>query len=137
MSEFRSQLKIGLRTGAKRGWGSFVWICKIIIPVSFVAAVIQWAGWLSYLDFLLPPFMNAINVPSSAALPIIVATTVSFYAGIAIMVVLPFTIEQVILIALFITIAHMLIVEGIVQHKAGLNKKIGISGLKYHSIHPW
>jgi len=65
--------------------------------------------------------MNVINLPAAAALPIIIATTVSFYAGIAIMVVLPFTIEQVILIALFITIAHMLIVEGIVQHKAGLN----------------
>ena len=121
MSEFRSQLRIGLRTGIKRGWGSFVWICKIIIPVSFIAAVIQWAGWLSYLDFLLHPLMNVINLPAAAALPIIIATTVSFYAGIAIMVVLPFTIEQVILIALFITIAHILIVEGIVQHKAGLN----------------
>ena len=121
MSEFRSQLKTGLRTGAKRGWGSFVWICKIIIPVSFVAAVIQWTGWLSYLDFLLHPLMNVINLPAAAALPIIIATTVSFYAGIAIMVVLPFSIEQIILIALFITIAHMLPVEGIVQHKSGLN----------------
>ncbi|UCD22000.1 MAG: iron transporter, partial [Chloroflexota bacterium] len=121
MSEFRSQLKTGLRTGAKRGWGSFVWICKIIIPVSFIAAVIQWIGWLSHLDFLLHPLMNVINLPAAAALPIIIATTVSFYAGIAIMVVLPFTIEQIILIALFITIAHMLPVEGIVQHKSGLN----------------
>jgi len=121
MSEFRSQLKTGLRTGAKRGWGSFVWICKIIIPVSFIAAVIQSTGWLSYLDFLLHPLMNVINLPAAAALPIIIATTVSFYAGIAIMVVLPFTIEQIILIALFITIAHMLPVEGIVQHKSGLN----------------
>jgi len=121
MSEFRTQLKIGLRTGIKKGWGSFVWICKIIIPISFVAALIQWTGWLSQLDFLLHPLMNVINLPAAAALPIIVAMTVSFYAGIAIMVVLPFTIEQIILIALFITIAHMLIVEGIVQHKSGLN----------------
>jgi hypothetical protein len=121
MSEFRTQLKIGLRTGIKKGWGSFVWICKIIIPISFVAALIQWTGWLSQLDFLLHPLMNVINLPAAAALPIIIAMTVSFYAGIAIMVVLPFTIEQIILIALFITIAHMLIVEGIVQHKSGLN----------------
>jgi len=65
--------------------------------------------------------MSLINLPAAAALPIIVAMSVSFYAAIAIMVVLPFTIEQIILIALFITIAHMLIVEGIVQHKSGLN----------------
>ena len=65
--------------------------------------------------------MSVINLPAAAALPIIVAMTVSFYAGIAIMVVLPFTSEQIILIGLFIMIAHMLIVEGIVQHKSGLN----------------
>jgi len=121
MSEFRSQLKTGLRTGIKKGWSSFVWICKIIVPVSFVAALIQWSGWLSQLDFLLHPLMNLINLPAAAALPIIVAITVSFYAAIAIIMVLPFSIEQIILIALFITIAHMLIVEGIVQHKSGLN----------------
>jgi len=121
MSEFRRQLETGIRTGIKKGWSSFVWICKIIVPVSFVAALIQWSGWLSQIDLLLQPLMSVINLPAAAALPIIVATTVSFYAGIAIMVVLPFTIEQITLIALFITIAHMLIVEGIVQHKSGLN----------------
>jgi len=121
MSEFRSQLKTGIRTGIRKGWSSFVWICKIIVPVSFVAALIQWSGWLSQMYLLLQPLMSVINLPAAAALPIIVAITVSFYAGIAIMVVLPFTIEQITLIALFITIAHMLIVEGIVQHKSGLN----------------
>jgi len=121
MSEFRTQLKTGLRTGIKKGWSSFVWICKIIIPVSFLAALLQWSGWLSQLDFLLHPLMSLINLPAAAALPIIIAILVSFYAAIAIMVVLPFTIEQITLIALFITIAHMLIAEGIVQHKSGLN----------------
>ena len=121
MSDFRTRLRTGLLTGIKKGWSSFVWICKIIVPVSFVAALIQWSGWLSQLDFLLHPLMNLINLPAAAALPIIVAMTVSFYGAIAIMVVLPFTIEQMTLIALFITIAHMLIVEGIVQHKSGLN----------------
>jgi len=121
MSEFRSRLKTGIRTGVKKGWRNFVWICKIIVPVSFVAALIQWTGWLNEIDFLLHPLMSVINLPAAAALPIIVAMTVSFYAGIAIMVVLPFTIEQITLIALFIMIAHMLPVEGIVQHKSGLN----------------
>jgi hypothetical protein len=121
MSEFRSRLKTGIRTGVKKGWRNFVWICKIIVPVSFVAALIQWTGWLNEIDFLLHPLMSGINLPAAAALPIIVAMTVSFYAGIAIMVVLPFTSEQIILIALFVMIAHMLPVEGIVQHKSGLH----------------
>ena len=65
--------------------------------------------------------MSLINLPAAAALPIILAMTVSFYAGIAIIVAMPFTIAQVTLIGLFIAIAHMLIAEGIVQHKSGLN----------------
>lgn len=65
--------------------------------------------------------MNAINLPAAAALPIILAMTVSFYAGIAIIVAMPFTIAQISLIGLFIAIAHMLIAEGIIQHKSGLN----------------
>lgn len=121
MSEFRSRLKTGIRAGITKGWRSFVWICKIIVPVSFVAALIQWSGWLNEIDFLLHPLMSVINLPAEAAVPIIVAMTVSFYAGIAIMVVLPFTSEQITLIALFIMIAHMLPVEGIIQHKSGLN----------------
>jgi len=121
MSEFRSQLKSGLRTGIKKGWSSFIWITKIIVPVSFLAALLQWSGWLSQLDFLLQPIMSLINLPAAAALPIITAMLVSFYAAIGIMLVLPFTIGQMTLIALFITIAHMLIAEGIVQHKSGLH----------------
>ncbi len=121
MADFRAQLKKGLRTGIERGWRSFVWICKIVVPVSFLAALIQWSGWLDQLDFLLHPLMSLINLPAAAALPIIIAMLVSFYAAIAIMVILPFTVGQMTLIALFITIAHMLIVEGMVQHKSGLS----------------
>jgi hypothetical protein len=121
MADFRGQLNSGLRTGIQRGWRSFVWICKIVVPVSFLAALIQWSGWLDQLDFLLHPLMSLINLPAAAALPIIIAMLVSFYAAIAIMVILPFTVGQMTLIALFITIAHMLIVEGMVQHKSGLN----------------
>jgi len=135
MSEFRIQLKAGLLTGVKKGWSNFVWICKIIVPVSFLAALLQWSGWLGHLDFLLHPLMNLINLPAAAALPIILAMTVSFYAGIAIVVAMPFTIAQISLIGLFFAIAHMLIAEGIVQHKSGLNiikatlARIGVAAL--------
>jgi hypothetical protein len=121
MSDFRTQLKRGLYTGIKKGWGSFVWICKIVVPVSFLVALIQWTGWLNQLDFLLHPLMSLINLPAAAALPIVTATVVNFYAAIAIMAVLPFSIEQMTLIALFILIAHMLIMEGMIQHKSGFN----------------
>jgi len=90
MSEFRTQLQTGIRKGIKKGWSSFVWICEIIVPVSFVAALIQGSGWLSQLDFLLHPLMSMINLPAAAALPIIVAMAVNLYVAITIMMILPF-----------------------------------------------
>ena len=121
MSDFRTQLKCGLSAGVKKGWSSFVWICKIIVPVSFFVALLQWSGWLNQLDFLLNPLMGLINLPAAAALPIVIGMLVGPPAVIAIITVIPFTIGQMTLIAIFTTIAHMLITEGIIQFKSGIN----------------
>ncbi len=121
MYSFRSQSKRLLLAGVKRGWSSFVWICKIVIPVSFLVTLLQWAGWLSQLDFLLNPLMKSINLPPEAALPIISGMLVNLYAAIAAMTALPFTLDQMTLIAVFTLICHNLIAEGIIQHKSGLN----------------
>jgi hypothetical protein len=121
MSSFRTQLKRGFLTGIKRGWRSFVWICKIIIPVSLLVTLLQWTGWLNQLDFLLNPLMNLINLPPQAALPIISGMLINLYAAIAVMTALPFTLEQMTLIAAFTLICHNLIAEGIIQHKSGIN----------------
>ncbi len=121
MSNFRTQSKRGFLAGVKRGWSSFVWMCKIIIPVSFLVALLQWTGWLNQLDFLLNPLMSLLNLPPEAALPIISGMLINLYVVIAIITVLPFTAGQMTLIAIFNLIAHGLIMEGIVQHKSGLN----------------
>jgi len=121
MSDFRTQLKCGLRAGVKKGWSSFVWICKIIVPVSFFVALLQWSGWLNQLDFLLNPLMGLINLPAAAALPIVIGMLVGPPAVVAIIAVIPFTIGQMTLIAIFTMIAHMLITEGIIQFKSGIN----------------
>ncbi len=121
MSGFRVRLRSGFLTGVKKGWGSFVWICKIVIPVSFLVTLLQWTGWLNRLDFILNPLTSLINLPPQAALPILTGMLVNLYAVIAIITVIPFTIEQMTLIAIFNLMAHGLIMEGIVQHKSGLN----------------
>ena len=121
MPSFPNHSKRLLLTGVKRGWSSFVWICKIVIPVSFLVTLLQWTGWLSQIDFLLNPLMKSINLPPEAALPIISGMLVNLYAAIAVMTALPFTLDQMTLIAVFILICHNLIAEGIIQHKSGIN----------------
>lgn len=121
MSPSRTQLRYGLRTGPRKGWGSFVWICKILIPTSFLVILIQWSGLLYQAVPLLNPLMRLINLPGEAALPIISGVLIGPYTTIAIVTVIPFSLEQITLIAIFTMIAHSLIIEGIIQHKSGIN----------------
>ena len=121
MSNFQAQLKSGVVAGVKKGGSTFVWMCKIVIPLSFLVTLLQWTGWLNQLDFLLNPLTSLINLPPEAAFPIITGMLINIYAVIAIITVIPFTIEQMTLIAIFNLIAHSLIMEGTIQHKSGLN----------------
>ena len=121
MTDNRDKLKIGLRNGLKKGWGGFLWMMKIIIPISFLTAVLAWSGWLGRIDYLIAPLMGFLGLPAMAALPIIIGALTGIYGGIAAMAVLPFTLAEVTLLANFLLICHNLIQEGVVQAQSGLN----------------
>ena len=83
--------------------------------------LLQWGGLLSQVDYLLNPLMGRINLPGEAALPIIIGVLINPYTTIAMITVIPFTLGQMTLIAIFVMIAHNLIVEGVIQHRSGIN----------------
>ncbi len=120
-SGYLVELKGAFISGIKKGWGSFLWICKVIIPVSFLVMLLQWSGWLYHAEVVLKPLMGWLGLPSEAALPIISGMVINVYAAIATMTVLPFSIGQMTLIAVFVLIAHNLIMEGLIQHRSGIN----------------
>jgi hypothetical protein len=117
----RTKLKNGLKAGLRKGLSGFIWIMKILIPVSLFTAILSWTGWLSYLDFLLQPLMSIMSLPAIAAFPLLIGMLTNIYAGIAAMAVLPFSHDQMTLMAIFLLIAHNLIQEGIVQAKSGIH----------------
>lgn len=119
MSSFLFSAGIGLRRGAAKGWRGFVWMLKIILPVSLLTFLLDFSGCLAHLDGLLEPLMGAIHLPAMAALPLLVGLLTGIYGGIAAMTVLPFTVQQMTLMAVFLLIAHSLIQEGLVQHHSG------------------
>ncbi len=121
MSEGGRRFHEGLREGLRKGLDGFVWMMKIILPVSFLTALLDWSGLLSRMDFLLEPLMNLIGLPAAAALPLIIGMLANIYGGIAAMAVLPFTVEQMTLIAVFLLICHNLIQEGVVQANSGIH----------------
>jgi hypothetical protein len=121
MSDFGTRIKAGCLEGIKKGWASFVWMGKIIIPLSLIISLLQWTGWLHYLYFLLTPLTRLINLPPEAAIPLLSGMLINIYAAIAVITVMPFSIGQMTLIAVFSLIAHNMILEGTIQHKSGIN----------------
>jgi len=114
-------LRKGFVSGLNKGWAGFVWMVKILIPISFLTSLLAWSGWITRADFLLSPVLGLLDLPAMAALPLLIGMSANIYAGIAAMVVLPFTEAQMTLIAIFLLTSHSLIQEGVIQGKSGLH----------------
>jgi hypothetical protein len=117
----KAMWQAGIKTGLKKGWDGFLWIMKIVLPISFFTALLAWSGWLNRLDFLLAPAMDLLSLPTMAALPLIIGMLANIYGALAAMAVLPFTTAQMTLMGIFLLTAHNLIQEGIIQAKSGLH----------------
>ncbi len=114
-----STIRINIQRGVTKGWRGFLWMLKIILPVSFATFLLDYSGWINRMDGLMEPLMGAIHLPAMAALPLLAGLLTGIYGGIAAMAVLPLTVDQMTLIAIFLLIAHSLIQEGVVQHQSG------------------
>lgn len=108
-----------LLIGAAKGWRGFIWMLKIILPVSLVTFMLDQSGWLGCIDGILEPMMGAIHLPAMAALPLLAGLLTGIYGAIAAMSVLPFTLDQMTLMAVFLLIAHSLVQEGLIQRQSG------------------
>jgi spore maturation protein SpmB len=117
----KGRIKDGLANGVHKGWASFIWMLKILIPTSLLTAVFQWSGVIEMLNPLVRPIMSLMGLPAMAALPLLSGILAGVYGGIASMAMLPFTREQMTLMAIFILISHNMIQEGVVQAKSGIN----------------
>jgi spore maturation protein SpmB len=117
----RLLLQQGLFAGIRRGWTGFVWMIKILVPISLLTALLAWSGWIEKGRFIIQPVMDWLSLPAVASLPLLIGMLTGIYGGIAAMVVLPLSTEQMTLIAIFLLMAHNLIQEGVIQGKSGLN----------------
>lgn len=120
MNPIQKKLTHGFKAGIQKGWQGFLWMLKIIVPISFLTALLEYSGWIKTINFIVEPCMNLLSLSPTAALPLIVGMLTGIYGGIAAMVVLPLTTNEMTLIAIFLLISHNLIQEGIIQSQSGL-----------------
>lgn len=109
-----------IKTGLSKGWRTYLWLMKIMVPISFLTMLLLYSGWMNKLDFILSPLMSVLHLPAMAALPILVGMIANFYGALAIMAVLPLNQAELTLIAIFLMISHNLIQEGIIQAQSGI-----------------
>ncbi len=140
---WKDNLQAGLRRGIKKGFEGFIWMMKIVIPISLFTAFLDWSGVLVHLDFLLKPLMGFLSLPPEAALPLLVGILSSVYAAIAAMIIFPFSPGQITLMSVFVLTAHAMIQEGIVQGKSGIHPlkttlvRLGAAVALVFAITPW
>lgn len=109
-----------LTNGIRKGFSGFVWMIKIILPISYLTSILSWLGILEKLSLFLSPVMNMLGLPGISAIPILVGALTSVYGGIASMSVLPFTMGEMILMANSILICHNMIQETVIQAQSGI-----------------
>ena len=114
------QVQAAVKAGLKKGWSGLIWLVKILVPVSFVTALMVHYQLLHHLDFLLQPMMTMIHLPASAAVVLIIGIFTGIYGTVAALSVMSFSMAHMILIAVFILISHNLIQESLVQANSGL-----------------
>lgn len=115
----KKELKASVKAGMKKGWFGFLWVLKILIPISFCTFLLEYSGLLGYLDGVLEPIMGIFQLPAVAALPIIIGLLTGIYGAVAAMTALPLSTDHMTLIAIFLLISHNLFQEGIIQEKSG------------------
>jgi hypothetical protein len=115
------KIRQGAIEGLKKGLKGFLWMLRILVPVSFATSLLGWSGLLETVSTLLAPVMSVLHLPGMAALPLVIGGATGMYGGIAAMASLPLTAPQATLVAVFLLMAHNLILEGIIQGKSGIN----------------
>ena len=120
MQKTNNKLRLSLVSGLTKGWNGFIWVLKILMPISFLTFLLAWSGLINRLDFILEPIMRVIGLPPMAAIPLIAGLLTGPYGAIAAMAPLPLTMDQMTLLAIFLLISHNLIQEGVIQSKSGL-----------------
>jgi len=118
---FFPRVQSGTKAGLKKGWSGLIWLLKILVPISFLTALLVHFGIIYRLDFLLTPVMNWLSLPASAALVLIIGLFTGIYGTVAALSVMAFSMDHMILMAIFTLISHNLIQESIVQGNSGIN----------------
>lgn len=108
-----------LRSGCRGALRTIWFLLRIIVPVTFAVASLDWLGALSWFSRLLAPIMGLVGLPGDAALVFISSVLLNIYSAIAVACSMSLDLRSATILAIMCLTAHNLIVETAVMKKAG------------------
>lgn len=108
-------LKKALASAVKTLW----LLLRIMVPVSFAAAALEWLGATRVIAAWLDPVMKFLGLPGSASLAIISSVFLNIYSAIAVIETIGLGGRELAIVAIMCLIAHNLPVELAIMKKTG------------------
>ena len=96
-------------------------VLKLIIPLYVLADVLLYFDVLKYISFLFEPITDILDLPTEAALGIAAGMLFNLYAGIAFLAPLGLSGYEWTILAIFLGVAHSLVIENAVMKKLGID----------------
>ncbi len=110
-----------MRATLQKALDSAWMILKFVIPIYLLADVLYYYDVLHHVAFLLEPVTRWIGLPPEAALALISGMSLNLYAGIAFAAPLDMSPQQWTVLAVFLGVAHSLVIESAVMKQLGLS----------------
>lgn len=107
-----------LRTSLKSSWT----ILKLIVPIYILADILFYYDLLSHITFIFKPLVALLGLPQEAALAIVSGLFLNLYAAIAFAAPLGLGAKEWTVLAVFLGIAHALLVETEIMKRLGLSR---------------
>jgi hypothetical protein len=107
----RVALADGLREGVRQWLYAYYALFKIIVPVYIIIALLKLIHVVDWLAGTFAPFMKFWGLPGEASLVLASGWTVNLYGAIAALAGLDFTVRQVTILAIILSISHSLVME--------------------------
>ena len=95
-------------------------ILKLIIPIYIISDILYFYDLLSYITFIFEPLTSLLSLPKETAPAIVSGLFLNLYAAIAFAAPLTLSAKEWTILALFLGIAHSLIVENAIMKKLGI-----------------
>ena len=95
------------------------WLTKIMLPITIGVAILNYLGVITWISNQISPMFDLMGLPGKAGLVLVTSMLSNLYSAIAVMATLGFDLRSITILSVMCLIAHNLILETMVQQKAG------------------